>query len=208
MRTSNPSGPRTPLRGRTRHVALLALVTALTLAGCGRGGDDAPAAPSPEPGQAILVAGRAGLVFHDLSTSGTLVFPTGSDGDLRVVTDEAVLQAAAAEIRTWLDQVLSERNRGLTTTAAAGGIDAAAFATALGVDGPSTDGLLDTQVANATYLIEIAHLGEPGWALARVESLLVSSTDPATEIGRRLDTFVFTIDASGAIEFLALEVAP
>ena len=184
------------------------LVAAVVLVGCGRS-DDAPAeAPDLVPGQPIEVTGRAGLVFHDLSTSGTLVFPAGSDGDLPVVADEAAIQAASDAVRTWLDRVLTERNLGLTTTVAQSEVDAAAFARAIGADGPATDGVLDVQVGTATYLIEIAYLGEPGWALARVESVLVAADAPATEVARRLDTFVFTIDESGAVEFIALEVAP
>jgi hypothetical protein len=186
----------------------VALAAALVLTGCGRG-DDAPAeSPDLVPGQPIEVAGRAGLVFHDLSPSGTLVFRTGSEGDLPVAADEAAIQGASDAVRAWLDLVLTERNIGLTTTVAQSDVDAVAFARAIGADGPSTDGVLDTQVANATYLIEVAYLGEPGWALARVESVLVAADDPVTEIGRRLDTFVFTIDGSGAVEFIALEVAP
>jgi hypothetical protein len=183
------------------------LTVAVMLVGCGRGGDD-DASPDLEPGAAIVVQGRAGLVFHDLSTSGTLVFPGSTAGDLPVVADEAAIRAASVAVRTWLDTVLSERNEGLTETVSASEVDAAAFARAFGVDGPSTDGVLDTQVASATYLIEIASLGTPGWALARVESQLVAAADPTTEIGRRLDSFVFTIDEAGAVEFIALEVAP
>jgi hypothetical protein len=184
------------------------LSTAIVLTGCSRGGGDDPStAPTLEPGRPITVTGRAGLVFHDLSASGTLVFPGGSDGDLPIEAEDAAIRAAADAVRAWLDAVLSERNRGLTTTVAATAVDPAAFGAAFGVNGPSTDGTLDTQVANATYLIEVAYLGQPGWALARVESLFVAADAPATEIGRRLDTFVFAIDESGAIEFLALEVA-
>jgi hypothetical protein len=208
MRIHRPSGHHISLSARARRGALIALSTAIVLTGCGRGGSDDPAAPDLEPGQPIEVTGRAGLVFHDLSTSGTLVFPGGSDGDLPIESDEPAIQATADAIRAWLDQVLSERNQGLTTTVAASDVDAAAFAAAFGVDGPATDGVLDTQVGNATYLIEVAYLGRPGWALARVESLLVAAEDPGTEIARRLDTFVFAVDASGAVEFLALEVAP
>jgi hypothetical protein len=196
------------LRARGRRAALIALATAIVLTGCGRGGSDDPAAPDLEPGQPIDVTGRAGLVFHDLSTSGTFVFPGGTDGDLPIRADEAAIQATANAIRSWLDQVLSERNRGLTTTVGASDVDAAAFAAAFGVNGPATEGVLDTQVANATYLIEVAYLGQPGWVLARVESLLVAADAPGTEIARRLDTFVFAVDESGAVEFLALEVAP
>ena len=186
-------------------------MTAIVLAGCGRGGGGDAAddtTPVLEPGQPIEVTGRAGLVFHDVSPSGTLVFPDTSDQNLPIEANEAAIQATANAIRAWLDQVLSERNRGLTTTVAATEVAASTFAAAFGVDGPSTDGLLDLQVANATYLIAVAYLGEPGWALARVESMLVASNDPTTEVRRRLDTFIFAVDASGAIEFLALEVAP
>jgi hypothetical protein len=186
----------------------IALTLAVMLAACSRGSDVDTAEPVLEPGQAIEVVGRAGLVFHDVSTSGTLVFPAGSEGDLPVVADEAAIQAASAAIRVWLDAVLSERNQGLTTTVAASAVDEVAFARAFGVDGAMTDGVLDTQVASATYLIEVAYVGQPGWALARVESVLVGSEDPTVEVGRRLDSFVFAIDETGAIEFLALEVAP
>jgi hypothetical protein len=213
MRPTRPSGHHTSLtspRPRGHRAVLVALVTALVLTACGRGGGggDDIAEPDLEPGRPIEVTGRAGLVFHDLSASGTLVFPDGSDADLPIEADDAAIQAAASAIRAWLDQVLSERNRGLTTTVGASQVDAAAFAAALGVDGPATDGVLDVQVGNATYLIEIAYLGQPGWALARVESLLVATQDPGTEIARRLDTFVFAVDESGAVQFLALEVAP
>jgi hypothetical protein len=195
------------VRTRTTRASLLALVAAVILAGCGRGEDDA-AEPELEPGQPITVTGRAGLVFHDVSTSGTLVFPGGSDGDLPIAADEAAIQATSNAVRTWLDDVLSERNRGSTATVEATEVDASGFAAAFGVGGPSTDGVLDIQIGSALYLIEVAYLGEPGWALARVESTLVSADDPTTEVARRLDTFVFAVDASGAIEFLALEVAP
>lgn len=190
-----------------RRVLAVALSLAITLSACGRGDDDV-AAPEVEPGAPITVTGRAGLVFHDVSTSGTLVFPQGSAGDLPIAPDEGAVEAASDAVRAWLDDVLNERNQGLTTTVAASAVDAAAFRRALGVDGPSTDGVLDVQIASATYLIEVAYLGEPGWALARVESLLVGTSDPTIEIGRRLDTFVFAIDEAGAVEFLALEVAP
>jgi hypothetical protein len=194
-----------------RRTAAVVLALAVMLAACG-GGDEESAgpapAPAPEPGEAIVVIGRAGLVFHDVSTSATLVFPEGDERDLPVVADEAAIQAAADAIRAWLDDVLSERNRGVTTTVATSGVDPDAFARALGADEPSTDGVLDVQVASATYLIEVAYLGDPGWALARVESLLVEASDPTVEIRRRLDSFVFAIDETGAVEFLALEVAP
>ncbi len=211
MRTLRPSGHLTvlPRRGRRGRRALTAaLVAALVLSGCGRESDDEVAEPVFEPGQPIEVTGRAGFVFHDVSTSGTLVFPEGSDGDLPVKADEAALQAAANAVREWLDVVLSERNRGLTATVAQSDVDADAFARALGTNGPATDGILDTQVSSANYLIEVAYLGLPGWALARVESILVAADAPTAEIGRRLDSFVFTIDEAGSVEFVALEVAP
>lgn len=185
----------------------MALALTVALAACGRGEEAAPEVEL-EPGEAIVITGRAGLVFHDVSTSGTLVFPAGDARDLPVIADEAAIQAASDAIRTWLDDVLTERNQGLTTTVATSGVDAAAFGRTFGVDGPSTDGILDVQVVSATYLIEVAYLGAPGWALARVESLLVDADDPTVEIGRRLDSFVFAIDETGTVEFLALEVAP
>lgn len=207
MRSSRPSGHHSSLPARGRRAVAAALVAAVVLTGCG-GDEPAAEAPVVEPGRPIDVVGRAGLVFHDLSTSGTLVFAEGDDGDLPIEADEAAIQAAAESIRAWLDTVLSERNRGLTTTVAASEVNPAAFATAIGADGPATDGVLDTQVANATYLIEVSYLGEPGWALARVESILVDSGAPDTEIARRLDSFVFSIDDAGEVTFLALEVAP
>ena len=210
MRTLRPSGHLSSLPVRGRRAVAAALMAAVVLTGCGRGGDDdaASAEPTVEPGQPIDVTGRAGLVLHDLSTSRTFMFPSGSEGDLPVAADEPAIQAAADAVRVWLDTVLSERNRGLTTTVAQSDVDAAAFARAIGADGPATDGVLDTQVSAAKYLIEVGYLGEPGWALARVQSELVSSDDPSTQLGLRLDSFVFTIDESGAVAFVALEVAP
>jgi len=211
MRTSRPSGHPFPLLARGRRAVAVLVATTVVLTGCGRGQDptDIPAGvPAIEPGQPIEVAGRAVFIFTDLSTSGTLVFPTGTPGDLPVAADEVATRAAAEAVRAWLDTVLSERNRGLTTTVALSEVDAAAVGSALGADGPVSDGVLTTQVGNATYVIEVAYLGQPGWASARVESVLVASEAPTTEIGRRLDTFVFTVDASGAVEFVALEVAP
>lgn len=202
-----PVGAPTPLTPSRRRRSLVGLLVAATvLAGCSGGDETDPDAP--QAGTAITVAGRAGQVFHDLSTSGTFVFVEESDGDLPIEADDVAIAAAADAIRIWLDGVLTERNLGVTTTVASSDVDVVAFAAALGLDGPSTDGLLATQVIGATYLIEVAHLGGPGWALARVESVLASSADPSLETGRRLDTFVFTIDESGVLEFVALEVGP
>jgi len=209
MRTLRPSGHPSSLSALGRRAVLVVVASAVVLTGCGRDSSEPDATgPQIEAGQPISVVGRAGLVLHDLSTSGTLVFPGSTPGDLPVEADEDAVRAASDTIRGWLDLVLTERNQGLTTTVAMSEVDPAAFGAALGVGGPTTDGVLDTQVGRATYLIEVAYLGAPGWALARVESILVASGDPATEIGRRLDTFVFSIDETGAVEFLALEVAP
>jgi len=210
MRTSRPSGHPFPLPTRSLRTVAALLAAAVLVAGCGRDGGTSADGPAPlEAGQPIAVTGRAGLVLHDLSTSGTLVFAGGTAGDARVPADEPAIQAAADAVRAWLDEVLSERNRGLTTTVEASEVDATAFARALGIDGPAAeDGVLDLQVSNATYLIEVAYLGQPGWALARVESILVAAEDPTTEVGRRLDSFVFIIDESGAVAFVAVEVAP
>jgi hypothetical protein len=204
---TTPTSSLSPARRRRVLVGLLA--AAIVLTGCGRGGDDPAADGGDLPaGVAVEVTGRAGLVFHDVSTSGTLVFPVGSTGDTPVPADRVALSASADAIAAWLDQVLTERNVGATTTLSTTAVDAAAVGAALGIGGPSTDGVLDEQVVGATYLIEIAHLGGPGWALARVESRLAPLTDPTAESGRRLDTFVFAIGADGTVEFLALEVAP
>ncbi len=207
MRTSSPSGHPSSLHARGRRVALVVLATAVLVAGCSRGGGVDDTSSDLEPGQPIDVTGRPGLAFHDLSPKDTLLFPDRILDDFVVEGDEEAIRAVAASVGAWLDTVLSERNRGLTTTLAASDVDVAALATALGIDGPATDGVLDTQVSDALYLIEVAYLGEPGWALARVESLLVPADDPTALPVRRLDTFVFAIDASGAVELLALEVA-
>ena len=207
MRISSPSGHPSSLHPRGRRAALVLLATAVLVAGCGRGGDDATSSDLA-PGQPIDVTGRPGLVFHDLSPKDTLLFPDRILDDFVVKGDDEAIRAVAASVGAWLDTVLSERNRGLTTTLAASDVDVAALATALGIDGPATDGVLDTQVSDALYVIEVAYLGEPGWALARVESLLVPADDPTALPVRRLDTFIFAVDASGAVELLALEVAP
>ena len=206
MRNPRPLGHPSPLPSRGRRAVAVALVAAVVLAGCGR--DDDEVVETVEPGQPIDVSGRARLVLDDLSTHRTFVFPSGSSGDERVPADQDALEDAANAVREWLNVVLSERNRGLTTTAALSDVDVAAFSAALGVDGIVTDGVLATQVARAEYDIRIGYLGQPGWAYVRVQSTLVASDDPATEIGQRLDTFVFTIDDSGALEFVALEVGP
>lgn len=160
-----------------------------------------------EPGQAVPVSGRSGLVLWDLSPSGTYVFAAGSEEDEPVPADSAAITAAAEAITAWLDTVLSERNRGETTMVAATEVDERAFATAIGADGPQTDGFPDLQVTAATYLIEIGYLGAPGWAQARVESTLTDASGAIAD-SIRLDTFIFAIDGSGGLEFLGLEVAP
>lgn len=193
---------------RRRRLLAATLASALLLAGCGGGDDDQPALvePAAEPGQAVPVSGRSGLVLWDLSPSGTFVFVKGSEDDEPVPADSAAITAAAEAITAWLDTVLSERNRGETTTVDATEVDGRAFATAIGADGPQTDGFPNLQVTAATYLIEIGYLGTPGWAQARVESTLTDATG-ATADTVRLDTFIFAIDESGGLEFLGLEVA-
>lgn len=208
MITIHSSGLRSRLPARGHRSVAVALVATVVLMGCGRSGGDDVAEPSVEPGQPIDVSGRAQLRLDDLSTHKTLVFPLGTAGDVRVPADQSALEDAANAVRDWLNSVLSERNRGLTTTAQQSGVDMTAFRAALGVDGVVTDGVLETQVARAEYIIQIGYLGQPGWSYARVQSTLVASDDPATEIGQRIDTFVFTIDEDGALEFVALEVAP
>jgi hypothetical protein len=192
---------------RRRRLLAATIASALLLAGCG--GSDEPdlAEPAAEPGQAVPVSGRSGLVLWDLSPSGTFVFVAGTEEDEPVPADSAAITAAAEAITGWLDTVLSERNRGETTTVAATEVDEDAFATAIGADGPQTAGFPNLQVTAATYLIEIGYLGTPGWAQARVESTLTDATG-ATADSVRLDTFIFAIDESGGLEFLGLEVAP
>ena len=191
-----------------RRLLAATLASALLLAGCGGGGDEPEIAePSAEPGQAVPVSGRSGLVLWDLSPSGTFVFVAGSEDDEPVPADSAAITAAGEAVTAWLDAVLSERNRGETTTVAATEVDENAFATAIGADGPQTSGFPNLQVTAATYLIEIGYLGTPGWAQARVESTLSDATGAAAD-SVRLDTFIFAIDESGGLEFLGLEVAP
>jgi len=188
-------------------VAILAV--AVIVAGCGRG--DRGSAPDDSvnvPGEPIVVTGRPGLVFHDVSPAGTLVFPVSHPRNQPVAADADALSAAALAISTWLDTVLTERNLGETTTVAQSDVDVRAFAAAIGISDTPAGELPELQVVTATYLIELAHLGTPGWAIARVDSQLVALDAPDTALSRRLDTFVFSIDAAGALEFLALEVGP
>jgi hypothetical protein len=207
MLTTKTSLPLPAASDRRRRLLAATLATAVVLAGCSRGGDEPDlAAPAAEPGQAVPVSGRSGLVLWDLSPSGTYVFVKGSTEDEPVPADSAAITAAATAITAWLDTVLSERNRGETTTVDATEVDGRAFATAIGADGPQTAGFPNLQVTGATYLIEIGYLGTPGWAQARVESTLTDATG-ATADSVRLDTFIFAIDESGGLEFLGLEVA-
>jgi len=196
-----------PLRRRRR--ALVALLTvAVVAASCSRGGGDAAEEPVNVPGEPIEVVGRPGLVFHDVSPAGTLVFPQTDPRNQPGQADADALSAAALAISSWLNTVLTERNRGETTTVARSEVDARSFAAAIGIDGTPAGELPELQVVTATYLIELAHLGTPGWAIARVDSQLVALDAPDTPLSRRLDTFVFSIDAAGTLEFLALEVGP
>jgi len=195
-------------RSRTRRALVGLVAVALLASGCGRGDPGSSDEPVNEPGEPIEVAGRAGLVFHDVSPAGTLVFPVTSSNDQPIPADADALSAAATRITAWLDTVLTERNLGETTTVGRSDVDAREIAVALGIDGTPAGELPALQVVRATYLIELAHLGTPGWAIARVESQLVGLDAPDVEVSRRLDTFVFSIDASGALEFLALEVGP
>jgi hypothetical protein len=203
---ASPSPSAAP--SRRRRLAAAALAASILLVGCGRGGDEPDlSAPVVEPGQAMPVSGRSGLVLWDLSPSGTYVFVTGSADDEAVAADSAAVNAAAEAIKAWLDTVLSERNRGETTTVDATEVDGRAFATAIGADGPQIAGLPGLQVSAATYLIEIGYLGGPGWAQVRVETVLTDMSG-ATPDAVRLQTFLFAIDESGGLEFLGLEVAP
>jgi hypothetical protein len=207
MSTSPTLMPLSAAPSRRRRLAAAALALSIALVGCGRGDDTDLGAPSVEPGQAIPVSGRSGLVLWDVSPSGTYVFVKDSEADEPVPADSAAITAAADAVKAWLDTVLSERNRGETTTVDATEVDGRAFATAIGADGPQTDGFPNLQVSGATYLIEIGYLGKPGWAQARVESTLTDATGASADTVR-LDTFLFAIDESGGLEFLGLEVAP
>jgi hypothetical protein len=210
MSTSSRPTPSSAASARSssrRRLTVATLALSILLVGCGSGGDTDEPAPLAEPGQATPVSGRSGLVLWDLSPSGTYVFVEGSPEDAPVPADSAAITAAAEAIKTWLDTVLSERNRGETTTVDATEVDGRAFATAIGADGPQVDGFPSLQVSAATYLIEIGHLGKPGWAQVRVETTLTDATGASADVVR-LQTFLFAIDESGGLEFLGLEVAP
>jgi len=201
------SGPHPARHRRARRLAAVAALAVL-LAACGRGGDEpiggaSPDVPVVRRGEPVAVSGRSGLVLWDVSPAGTKVFVEGSEADQPVPPDQAALTAAADAAATWLDAVLTERNAGLTTTVSATEVDAAAFALAMGMDGPATDGVLDTQITAATYLVEIGYLGTPGWMQVRVESRLA---DPDGNQSTRLDTFIFAVEDDGSLTFLALEV--
>jgi hypothetical protein len=177
----------------------------MVLAACGGGDEEVastPEAPVLQAGQPVEVIGRSGLVLWDVSPSGTKVFVEGSEQDQPTPPDQEAITATADAVAGWLDAVLTERNAGLTTTIAATEVDADAFATALGMDGPATDGVLDTQITGATYLVEIGYLGTPGWMQVRVESAL---SDPDGNTSTRLDTFIFAVEDDGTLTFLGLE---
>ncbi len=201
---AHPSSP--PAAGhRPRRARILATVAtaALVLTACGGDSADAPEeGPLVQAGQPLPVQGRSGLVLWDVSPAGTKVFVEGSDEDQPVTPDQVAITASADAVAAWLDAVLTERNAGLTTTVATTAVDPDAFATAMGMDGPATDGVLDTQITAATYLVEIGYLGTPGWMQVRVESSLA---DPAGTTSTRLDTFIFAVEDDGALTFLGLE---
>ena len=205
MRASSTSSPVAGRRSRRARPLAAAAAATLVLAACG-GGDEgaAPVQETPvvEAGQPVEVIGRSGLVLWDVSPSGTKLFVEGSDRDQPVAPDQAAITAAADVVASWLDAVLTERNAGLTTTVAATDVDPDAFAAAMGMDGPATNGVLDTQITGATYLVEIGYLGTPGWMQVRVESTLA---DAAGTTSTRLDTFIFAVEADGALTFLGLE---
>jgi len=184
------------------------MLVALVATACGRG--DSASEDEFPPGQPIEVAGSEVLVKWDLSPSGTLVFAPDSDQDAAaaVLPDDAAIERAVVAVTAFLDKVLTERNLGQTTAIETSGVDSGAFAAAMGLTGPQTDGVLDLQVSTASYVIEIGYLGTPGWAQARVQSTLVDLSAQDQEPTRRLDTFVFTFDAAGGLELVAVEVAP
>ena len=207
MRATTHSSPAPAAGPRPRRARPLAAAAAAALVLTACGGGDEEAAPTPETpvveaGQPVEVIGRSGLVLWDVSPAGTQVFVEGTDEDQPVAPDQAAITAAADAVATWLDAVLTERNAGLTTTVGATDVDADAFATAMGMDGPATNGVLDTQITGATYLVEIGYLGTPGWMQVRVESQLA---DPDGNASTRLDTFIFAVEDDGALTFLGLE---
>jgi|GEM_PF-2229804 hypothetical protein len=205
---ANPTPSPVPVAGprpRRARPLVAAAAAALVLAACGGGDEEAaPVQETPvvEAGQPVEVIGRSGLVLWDVSPAGTKVFVEGSEADQPVAPDQAAITAAADAVATWLDAVLTERNAGLTTTVAATEVDPDAFATAMGMDGAATNGVLDAQIVGATYLVEIGYLGTPGWMQVRVESTLA---DPAGTQSTRLDTFLFAVEDGGALTFLGLE---
>ncbi len=188
---------------RARHLAA-AVAAALVLAACGGDEEAEPVDEGPvvTAGEPVAVNGRSGLVLWDVSPSGTKVFVEGSEQDQPVPPEQEAITAAAEAAAAWLDAVLTERNAGLTTTVATTEVDAAAFATAMGMDGPATDGVIDLQITGATYLVEVGYLGTPGWMQVRVESTL---GDPDGNTSTRLDTFIFAVEDDGALTFLGLE---
>ena len=206
--SANPLPSPAPVAGprpRRARPLVAAAAAALVLAACGGGDEEAaPVQETPvvEAGQPVEVIGRSGLVLWDVSPAGTKVFVEGSEEDQPVEPDQAAITAAADAVATWLDAVLTERNAGLTTTVAATDVDPDAFATAMGMDGAATNGVLDAQIVGATYLVEIGYLGTPGWMQVRVESTLAN---PAGTPSTRLDTFLFAVEDGGALTFLGLE---
>lgn len=191
---------------RRRPIAIaIAAAIALTLVGCG-GGDESAAGPGTAP-SAISgpqqVTGIPGVVRWDLSPSGTQVFVKGSPQDAPILPDDAAITAFGTAIGTYLDQVLTERNNGETTTFAASGLDVAGFEAALAMTAGSVP---DLQIVSSTYLIEVSHLGGPSFALVRVQSTLVSISDPSATPVERRDSFVFVpTPGSGAPQLVSFE---
>lgn len=191
---------------RRRSVAIaIAAAIALALVGCGRG-DDPAAGPGTAPSTITgpqQVTGIPGTVRWDLSPSGTQVFVKGSPQDAPILPDDAAITAFGTAISTYLDQVLTERNNGQSTTFATSGLDVAGFEAALEMTSGSVP---DLQIVSSTYLIEINHLGGPSFALVRVESELVSLSDPEARPVERRDSYVFLpTPGSGAPQLISFE---
>lgn len=194
--------PRTrrPDRSGPRSLALVA-AAALLVTACGGG-------EGVRPGQDLLsgpvaVTGIPGLVRFDLSPARTQVFPPGSPQDTPIAAEDAAITAFGEAITAWLNTVLTERNNGQVTTFAATGLDATRFQAAFEfVDGTTPT----TQIVEATYLIEVNHLGAPGWALVRVETVLVDAGDLSKPPVERRESFVFVpAEGTGLPQLIAFE---
>lgn len=203
---SLPTPRRRARTSRPRRLVVLGAVSSLVLvlAGCGRAEQGAaPGAVPTDIAGPQAVTGIPGIVRWDLSPSGTRVFVKGSPQDAAILPDEAAISAFGTAITAYLDAVLTERNEGGSTTFATSGLDVAAFEAAYDLVGGAVP---DAQIVASTYLIEVNHLGGPAWALVRVESTLLSLSDPNSGTSTRRDSYVFVPSpGSGAPQLVSFE---